>query len=515
MIVGGMVVFAVGTVAKYALRAWENRAVEPSGAEERGNSSAAEGGDGEGERQRGVVREEKRKARVSASAGGGLDLGTVSSRLALRRRTERDRQRRGEVLISSAGRRQTSLAFCVGDTEETGGGGGGGGGGGLLAGEVARRQLWSKPKRAAALAHLGAGLAKDTYRQLLQALPPPLSARCAPPQEGEGEGEGGEVIVDVGGVSIAGSDAYQLAARSLFDACAPAVDRLRSPCVVAVPSSLPSSHWRAARRAAERAGVRGEVTSAPDAVCAVWAAVERGLLREGVRGGVREVLVVDVGGMYTQLSLVSLSPSGGEEEEGEGGVEGGLSSLSAVSLVSSDMVSGVSGELFTHLLVEELSREGGEKGAVDVMGDPMGRQRLQEAAEAAKTELSNKPSTHVHIPFISATAKGPIDLSLALSRSRFEVLISCSTDQLGPAISRLLERTKTEGEREGERERELCYLLVGGGARIPSVQAQVRKAAAVRGGGVRGGGVEVVCFDEPEEAVALGAAYMAMLPGKE
>ena len=83
------------------------------------------------------------------------------------------------------------------------------------------------------------------------------------------------------------------------------------------------SLWRAARRAAERAGVRGEVTSAPDAVCAVWAAVERGLLREKVRGGVREVLVVDVGGMYTQLSLVSLSPSGGEEQEGEGGVEGG------------------------------------------------------------------------------------------------------------------------------------------------------------------------------------------------
>jgi molecular chaperone DnaK len=138
-------------------------------------------------------------------------------------------------------------------------------------------------------------------------------------------------------------------------------------------------------------------------------------------------------------------------------------------------------------LVEEFKKEQG----VDLSKDPMALQRLKEAAEKAKCELSSSQSTDVNLPFITADASGPKHLNVTLSRSKLEQLADDLITQAEAPVKACL---KDSGLKTGEIDE---VILVGGSTRMPRVQSSVKELF---------GGKEPHKGVNPDEVVAIGAA---------
>ena len=140
-------------------------------------------------------------------------------------------------------------------------------------------------------------------------------------------------------------------------------------------------------------------------------------------------------------------------------------------------------------LIAEFKKDQG----IDVAKDKMVLQRLKEAAEKAKIELSSVQETEINLPFLTADASGPKHLQIKLSRSKLEQL-------MGPLIDRALEPTKKALSDAGKSPSEIAeVVLVGGSTRIPMVQKQVKEFF----------GKEPHKGVNPDEVVALGAAVQA------
>src|SRR4029078_5046374 len=126
--------------------------------------------------------------------------------------------------------------------------------------------------------------------------------------------------------------------------------------------------------------------------------------------------------------------------------------------------------------------------------DPQGLQRLYEAAERAKVELSSSTQTQINLPFITADASGPKNLNTALTRATFEQLTADLVERCrGPVEAALADAKLTADEIAG-------VILVGGSTRIPAVQELVRRLT---------GGKDPNMTVNPDEVVAIGAALQA------
>ena len=150
------------------------------------------------------------------------------------------------------------------------------------------------------------------------------------------------------------------------------------------------------------------------------------------------------------------------------------------------------------VLINYLADEFKKKEGIDLRQDPMAHQRLKEAAEKAKIELSSQLETTVNLPFITADQTGPKHLQISITRSRFESLCDPIFERLRPPCYRALEDAKLKPEEVGE------ALLVGGSTRIPKVQRIAREIF----------NKEPNKSLNPDEVVALGAAIQgAVLMG--
>ncbi len=148
------------------------------------------------------------------------------------------------------------------------------------------------------------------------------------------------------------------------------------------------------------------------------------------------------------------------------------------------------GDNLDQLLIEYLVAEFKKDQGIDLMSDPMAVQRLREAAEKAKIELSSAQSTDVNLPYITADKTGPKHLTLKLSRAKFEQLIDA-------AVSRTLEPCRKALADAGLKPSEVDeVVLVGGSTRIPLVQRKVKELF----------GREPNQTVNPDEVVAVGAA---------
>ncbi|BEQ13502.1 molecular chaperone DnaK [Desulfoferula mesophila] len=146
-------------------------------------------------------------------------------------------------------------------------------------------------------------------------------------------------------------------------------------------------------------------------------------------------------------------------------------------------------------LVGEFKKDSG----VDLSGDPMAMQRLKEAAEKAKMELSSAVETDINLPFITADASGPKHLNIKLSRSKFEALVDNELQRtLGPCKAALSDAGLSAGQIDE-------VVLVGGSTRIPKVQEMVREFFAK----------EPHKGVNPDEVVAVGAAIQGGVLGGE
>ncbi|MFO1010329.1 MAG: molecular chaperone DnaK [Planctomycetota bacterium] len=157
------------------------------------------------------------------------------------------------------------------------------------------------------------------------------------------------------------------------------------------------------------------------------------------------------------------------------------------------------GDDFDKALIDHVAEEFRKSSGIDVRRDPMALQRLKEACEKAKIDLSSTMQTDVNLPFITADASGPKHLQVTLSRSKFESLVEPLVDRAkGPCLQAL----KDSGLDAAQVDE---VILVGGSTRVPAVQALAKRIF----------GKEPNKSVNPDECVALGAAIQGAVLGGE
>lgn len=191
-------------------------------------------------------------------------------------------------------------------------------------------------------------------------------------------------------------------------------------------------------------------------------------------GTPQKVMVYDLGGGTFDVSIIEI---------GDGVIE--VLATSGDNHLGGDDFD----ERVASYLLDAFQREHGE----DLRRNPMAAQRVREAAEQAKKELSSLDSAHVNLPFIAQNAVGPLHLDAVVTRAAFD-------DMTRDLVERTTEPVQTALNDAGIAASELgCVLLVGGSTRIPAVQAHVRKLT----------GQEPSASINPDECVATGAAIQA------
>jgi molecular chaperone DnaK len=152
------------------------------------------------------------------------------------------------------------------------------------------------------------------------------------------------------------------------------------------------------------------------------------------------------------------------------------------------------GDDFDRRLVDYLADEFKREQGIDLRNDPQALQRLFEAAEKAKVELSSVTQTQVNLPFVTADASGPKHLTMTITRSTFEELTRALVERTLEPVRQAMSDAKVTDNDLDE------VILVGGSTRIPAVQALVRRLT---------GGKDPNMTVNPDEVVALGAAIQA------
>src|SRR6267378_2393930 len=152
------------------------------------------------------------------------------------------------------------------------------------------------------------------------------------------------------------------------------------------------------------------------------------------------------------------------------------------------------GDNFDKAIVDWLVSEFKKSQGIDLSADPMALQRLYEAAEKAKIELSSTMTTQINLPFVTATAEGPKHLDTRLTRAKLSELTSALLDRVVAPVRQALDDAKDKGVKDIEH-----VVLVGGMTRMPAVQEKVKELT----------GKEPHRGVNPDEVVAVGAAIQA------
>ncbi|HEV2770442.1 MAG TPA: molecular chaperone DnaK [Solirubrobacteraceae bacterium] len=255
--------------------------------------------------------------------------------------------------------------------------------------------------------------------------------------------------------------------RKLADDAGKYLGERVTEAVITVPAYFNDAQRQATKDAGRIAGLDVlRIINEPTA-----AALAYGLDKQGQE----TVLVFDLGGGTFDVSLLDV---------GDGVVE--------VRASAGDGHLG--GDDFDKRVVDWLAEEFKREQGIDLREDPQALQRLYEAAERAKVELSSTTQTQINLPFITADASGPKHLTTTLSRSTFDQLTQDLIERCRGPIERALADAKLTADDIDE------IILVGGSTRIPAVQELVRRMT---------GGKEPNMSVNPDEVVAIGAALQA------
>jgi len=261
----------------------------------------------------------------------------------------------------------------------------------------------------------------------------------------------------------------QISAMILQKLKADAEAYLGSPvtsAVITVPAYFNDAQRTATKNAGEIAGLEVlRIINEPTA-----AALAYGLDKKENQ----TILVYDLGGGTFDVSVL---------EVGDGIFE--------VKSTAGDTKLG--GDDFDHVLMEYLANEFHKESGIDLRKDKQAMQRLKEASEKAKIELSSSVSTNVNLPFITANQDGPAHLDMNVTRAKFDELTRHLVDKTLEAVNQAMSDAKLTANELDE------VILVGGSTRIPSVQQLVKTIT----------GKEPNRSVNPDEVVALGACIQA------
>ncbi|HTX01876.1 MAG TPA: molecular chaperone DnaK [Acidimicrobiales bacterium] len=281
------------------------------------------------------------------------------------------------------------------------------------------------------------------------------------------EGPGGTARFDVRGKQYAPEEISALVLRKLAEDAAKYLGERVTEAVITVPAYFNDAQRQATRDAGQIAGLEVlRIINEPTA-----AALAYGMDKKGQE----TILVFDLGGGTFDVSVL---------EVGDGVVE--------VRATSGDGHLG--GDDFDKRIVDWLADEFKRDQGIDLRNDPQALQRLYEAAERAKVELSSQTQTQLNLPFITADASGPKHLNMTMTRSRFDQLTADLVERTRGPVEQALSDAKMTSDDIDE------VILVGGSTRIPAVQELVRRMT---------GGKDPNMTVNPDEVVALGAALQA------
>ena len=368
----------------------------------------------------------------------GIDLGTTNSVIAA--------WQGGEPIVipNSEGARTTPSVVAFTENGER------------LVGQLARRQSIMNPKGTIYSAKRFIGRRFDEVSEEAKAVSFDVV-----------EGEGGAARFDVRGKKYSPEEISAQVLRKLVDDAGKFLGERVKEAVVTVPAYFNDAQRNATKDAGRIAGLDVlRIINEPTA-----AALAYGLDKKGHE----TVLVFDLGGGTFDVSLLDV---------GDGVVE--------VRATAGD--SHLGGDDFDRRLVDYLADEFQRENNIDLRKDPQALQRLFEAAEKAKVELSSVAQTQVNLPFVTADANGPKHLTLTINRSKFEELTHDLVERCMGPVKQAIADAKVSANDIDE------VILVGGSTRIPAVQALVRRLT---------GGKDPNMSVNPDEVVALGAAIQA------
>ncbi|MFF0456400.1 molecular chaperone DnaK [Nocardia africana] len=368
----------------------------------------------------------------------GIDLGTTNSVIASWQGGE------PVVISNTEGARTTPSVVAFTESGER------------LVGQLARRQAILNPKGTIYSAKRFIGRHYDEVSEEAKA----VSFDVVP-------GDNGEARFDVRGKKYAPEEISALVLRKLVDDASKFLGEKVKEAVITVPAYFNDAQRNATKDAGRIAGLDVlRIINEPTA-----AALAYGMDKQTHE----TVLVFDLGGGTFDVSLLDV---------GDGVVE--------VRATAGD--SHLGGDDFDRRLVDYLADEFQRAENIDLRKDPQALQRLFEAAEKAKVELSSVTQAQVNLPFVTADANGPKHLTTTVMRSKFEDLTADLVERCLDPVKQAMSDAKVTANDIDE------VILVGGSTRIPAVQALVRRLT---------GGKDPNMSVNPDEVVALGAAVQA------
>ncbi|MCI0451476.1 MAG: molecular chaperone DnaK [Candidatus Latescibacteria bacterium] len=284
------------------------------------------------------------------------------------------------------------------------------------------------------------------------------------------EGPDGAVVVEIAGQKYSPPEISAMVLQYLKSAAESYLGEPVTDAVITVPAYFNDSQRQATKDAGKVAGLNVKrIINEPTA-----AALAYGLDKKKDE----TIAVYDLGGGTFDISILDL---------GEGVFE--------VKATNGDTHLG--GDDFDHRVIEWLVAEFKKEQGIDLSKDPIALQRLKEAAERAKCELSTAMQTDINLPFITADATGPKHLNVKLTRAKLEQLIEELVERtVGPCKRALADAGVTAADIDE-------VILVGGSTRIPMVQRKVKELF----------GKDPHMGVNPDEVVAIGAAIQAGVLG--
>ncbi len=378
----------------------------------------------------------------------GIDLGTTNSCVAL---MEGDKAR---VIENSEGDRTTPSVVAFTAEDE------------VLVGQPAKRQAVTNPHNTlfAVKRLIGRKFSEDVVQKDVGIMPYKIV-----------KAKNGDAWVHVNGKDLAPPE---ISARILQKMKKTAEDYLGedvTEAVITVPAYFNDSQRQATKDAGKIAGLDVKrIINEPTA-----AALAYGLDK---RTGDRKVAVYDLGGGTFDISIIEIAEIDGEHQ---------------FEVLSTNGDTFLGGEDFDRCVIDYLADEFKKDQGMDLRGDPLAMQRLKEAAEKAKIELSSSNQTEVNLPYVTADQSGPKHLNMKLTRAKLEAL----TDDL---VQRTIGPCKTALKDAGLNANEIeDIIMVGGQSRMPKVQETVKNFF----------GKEPRKDVNPDEAVAVGAAIQGGVLG--
>jgi molecular chaperone DnaK len=381
----------------------------------------------------------------------GIDLGTTNSCVAVMEGNTT------KVIENSEGARTTPSIVAYQEDGE------------ILVGAAAKRQAVTNPRNTlyAVKRLIGRKFTEKEVQKDIDLMPYKISAA-----------DNGDAWVEVRNKKLAPPQISAEVLRKMKKTAEDYLGETVTEAVITVPAYFNDSQRQATKDAGRIAGLDVKrIINEPTA-----AALAFGLDKHGK--GDRKIAVFDLGGGTFDISIIEIADVDGEKQ---------------FEVLSTNGDTFLGGEDFDQRIIDYIVTEFKKEQGVDLTKDVLALQRLKEAAEKAKIELSSSTQTDINLPYVTADASGPKHLNIKLSRAKLEALV----DDL---IERTMEPCRIAIKDAGVKVTEIDdVILVGGMTRMPKVQEKVREFF----------GKDPRKDVNPDEAVAVGAAIQGQVLGGE